>query len=61
MYRRRRVGRGATSFPSDALSALCVFAWCAGYSASDGSRSEARTTVHRQLVELGGYVPPCIL
>jgi hypothetical protein len=46
MYRPRRVGRGATSFPSDAWSPLSVCAWCAGYSASDDSRS-ARTTVHR--------------
>ena len=47
MYRPRRVGRGTTSFPSDARSALVVCAWCAAYSASDGIRSEARTTVHR--------------
>ena len=47
MYRPRRVRRGTTSFPSDAWSALFVCAWCAGYSASDGSRSMARTTVHR--------------
>ena len=47
MYRPRRVRRGTTSFLSDAWSALSVCAWCAGYSASDGSRSDARTTVHR--------------
>ena len=47
MYRPRRVGRRTTSFPSDAWSALSVCAWCAGYSASDGIRSETRTTVHR--------------
>ncbi len=47
MYRPRRVGRGTTSFPSDAWSALSVCAWCAGYSASDGSRSDARATIHR--------------
>ena len=39
MYRPRRAGRGMTSFPSDAWSALVVCAWCAGYSASDGSRN----------------------
>ena len=47
MYHPRRAGRGTTLFLSDAWSALVVCAWCAGYSASDGIGSKARTTVHR--------------
>ncbi len=50
MYCPRRAGRGTTSarsLPTRGRRVLFVCAWCAGYSASDGIRTEARTTVCR--------------